>query len=873
MPEKEKGAASQQTPGISESKGKSNLSNYPIDKEKINSDKVKVQLALFKSRKDTKAKNVEWSWGELAEKCSNTYRGEETQVVYFSLPRTKQDSKKDVGGFVGGYSTNGRRKRGYILQRQIVTLDIDFADSFFWDYVFTLIYDAAAFIYSTRKHTPEKPRYRLVILLNRPVNLDEYEAVSRWIAGVLGIDLFDDTTFEYTRLMYWPSTSKDAEFVFHKQDGPPLDVDKTLNEYPDWTDSTKWPVSDSQVNIITREMKKQGDPIEKPGIVGAFCRTYTNIHDAIETFLSDVYEACDVEDRYTYKEGSTAAGLVIYDDKFAYSHHGTDPVGGKLCNVFDLVRIHRFGHLDENVKPNTPIAKFPSQTAMQILASNDEMVKRQIGIEKQESIKTDFSEFAEEHGEADPDIVWFNEVDLDRKGNPKKTVNNVEVIGNGDPRIKGKLAKNLFENREVALGHLPWRRVDPKDPYMINADDSGFRKFMEKEYGITGVQKTTDGLILIIKANEFHPVRDYLSQLKWDRDLRIETLFIDYLGAEDCRYVRTVTRKIIVAAVTRVFRPGCKYDYVGVLIGKEGIGKSTLLRKLGKSWFSDSFTTVSGKEAYEQIQGVWIVEMAELAGLKKAELETTKHFISKQEDRFRVAYGKRVENFPRQCIFIGTTNDREFLKSPTGDRRFWPVDTYETEPVKDVFKDLTSYEIDQIWAEAMELYKAGEPLYLDKELESEARKRQHEHREIDERVGLIEGYLNTPIPEDWYKKELYERRNYYLTDMEMRETGTWFREKICIPEIWYECFGRSLSELTPYNTRDYHNIMRNMEGWEEDKSSNQRFGEPGNQKEREKQTGYGRQKAYVRKSALTKIVSDVNESQREKTIINDAVNN
>ena len=195
-----------------------------------------------------------------------------------------------------------------------------------------LIYSCAAVLYSTHKHEPDAPRYRLIIPLDRPVMSDEYQAIARKIAGLLGIENFDPTTFQPERLMYWPSTSKDGEYMFQEQDGKFLCADTVLNSYRDWRDSSEWPVSAKVDKIIQRGMAKQGDPLEKNGIVGAFCRSYT-ISEVIDEYLPKIYESCTVDGRFTYKEGSTAAGLVVYDDKYAYSHHGTDPISGKLCNA------------------------------------------------------------------------------------------------------------------------------------------------------------------------------------------------------------------------------------------------------------------------------------------------------------------------------------------------------------------------------------------------------------------------------------------------------------------------------------------------------------------------------------------------------------
>lgn len=211
----------------------------------------------------------------------------------------------------------------------------------------------------------------MIIPLDREVSQEEYQAIARKVAGDLNIDLFDRSTFDVNRLMFWPSVSSDMEYYFEFQDGPFLEADYILGLYNDWHDTSEWPTATDSTDVIMQAIKKQEDPEDKKGIIGVFCRTYT-IQEAIETFLSDVYTPAG-EGRYTYINGSTAAGLIIYDDKFAYSHHGTDPAGGRLCNAFDLVRIHKFGHLDIGKEKEDKDKK--SFKAMEEFASKDSTTK------------------------------------------------------------------------------------------------------------------------------------------------------------------------------------------------------------------------------------------------------------------------------------------------------------------------------------------------------------------------------------------------------------------------------------------------------------------------------------------------------------------
>jgi putative DNA primase/helicase len=787
-----------------------------------------IALATGKSRTETHWKNKNIQWSKLVEKLSNTTRTPESYAEYMKLPKTERDRLKDVGGFVGGSLKNGRRKADSVANRTLLTLDLDYVNGDVWSSI-ELLFNFACAMYSTHTHAPDNQRLRLVIPLSRPVLPDEYQAIGRMIANDIGIDMFDDTTYEPSRLMYWPSTSSDGVYVYKVQDEPWLNPDEILSRYTfGWQDISYWPESSRARAKLNSAIKKQEDPLEKKGVIGAFCRTYS-IAEAIEEFLNEIYIPGADETRYTYAEGSTTGGVVVYENKFSFSHHGTDPTSGILCNAFDLVRIHKFGHLDEDAKPDTPANRLPSFTRMNEFASTDGNVMQTLGIERMEKAQEDFDTVI-----SDEDTDWLKELTYTEQGKLRSTISNFLLIIENEPLLKGKIAYNEFSNRAVVIGKLPWRSKDNTSDWN-DTDDSGLREFIEKYYGISSTAKCADALALSFEKHSFHPIKDYLNSLTWDEVKRIDTLFIDYLGAEDNKYVRIVARKILVAAVARVFIPGVKFDNMPVLSGPQGIGKSTFIKKLGKDWYSDSLTTVTGKEAYEQLQGVWMLEMGEMMATKKADIEATKHFLSKTEDIYRVAYGRRTSRFPRQCVFIGTTNDREFLRDKTGNRRFWPIDVAIIPHSKSVFKDLTNYEIDQVWAEAVDLYKAGEQLYLSGEEEKEAQKQQDSHSEESAKAGLIEEYLNRFIPENWYELGIAEKRNYIQgTEFGESAEGTLRRDKTCVMEIWVELFNGDPKQLTPLQSREINDILKGLKGWKQ-YGSYLRFGKV-----------YGSQRAFIR---------------------------
>lgn len=776
----------------------------------------KLDIALGNSRKTKTWKNKPVLWSELLDRMAQPTRTSETLAEYRAMTKDQQSNIKDVGGFVGGYCNNGNRSD--IRFRSVLCLDADYADGALWD-DWGLLYGNAAAVYSTHKHTPEKPRLRLVVPLARNVTPDEYQAIGRRVANTLGIDKFDDTTYQPQRVMYWPSCSQDGAYVYHHLDGAFLDPDAVLATYHNWRDVSSWPMSSRVAEIVKRTAAKQKDPLEKGGLVGAFCRAYT-IQEAIAEYVP-TYQPCE-DGRYTYTEGSTAAGVVVYEDKFSFSHHATDPASGQLCNAWDLVRLHKYGALDADTAPDTPASSRPSYKAMAQLAAEDKRVKAQLVSDRVAEASEDFAAPVE-------NADWRQQLKITEKGGIAQTIENVVIILRHDPKLAGRIAINEMEHNIVTLSSLPWRQVKSPSQW-TDADDAALRYYLERFYGISGKDRIFDAVNVVAQEGSFHPVREYLDSCAWDGVPRVETLLIDYLGAEDSPYTRAVTRKALVAAVARIYRPGCKFDYMLTLRGRQGLGKSALIARLGGKWFSDTFTTMQGKDAYEQVMGVWIMEVGELAGMRKAEAETIKLYISKQVDRFRPAYGRRLQEFPRQCIFVATTNETQFLRDATGNRRFWVVDTPGT-PTHSIWDELTPETVRQIWGEAVELYKAGEELFLPRELEEAAREIQDLYEEENPRAGLVADYLDRLLPEDWDAMDLYARRAWLETGGE----GTVKRRIVCIMEIWAEALGGNPDRYDRYAGKEIRDIMAGLKDWRRSK------------KDRITIQPYGRQRYYERR--------------------------
>lgn len=768
-------------------------------------------------------------WSELVDRLRTAARGTETLQQYLALPKGQQDDLKDVGGFVAG-QLSGRRKANSVTGRDVLTLDLDNIPAGDTADVLRRLegLGCAYAVYSTRKHEEAKPRLRVLAPLSRTSTADEYEPLARKLGAIIGIALCDPTTFQVTRLMYWPSCCSDSTYIYHYADKPFLDTDGLLSTYTDWRNWQEWPQVPGTNQTHVRMAAKQGDPTTKLGVVGAFCRTYDTLQ-AMDAFLPGLYLPTD-DGRWTYAGGSTTGGAILYDDNaFLYSHHATDPCSGKLVNAFDLVRLHRFGDQDDNAMPGTPTNKLPSYAAMCAFAMQQEPVAGLLMQERYEKAVESFGSDTMPSGAmpgADTvpgddaqviivdDLSWMHKLEINSNGVYQKTVDNVLIILEYDPALKDKIAFDEFANRGLILGSLPWDARTERRAW-ASTDDAGIYHYIEKVYGLAVEAKINHALTIISHKRRFNDVRRYLESLQWDGVRRLDTLLTDYLGAEDSVYTRAVSRKSLTAAVARAMDPGCKYDYMPILAGPQGIGKSTFLRMLGKHWYSDSLTTFEGKEACEMIQGIWINEVGELTGMSKSESNAVKQFLSRTEDIYREAYGKRTMPYPRRCVFFGTTNDSEFLRDRTGNRRFWPVDVGLVPTTKNVFTQLSD-EVDQIYAEAFMRWQFGEQLYLTGEVEELSKRQQDAHKEGNVKEGIIQAFVERTVPPDWDKRDSSTRLIYWGGEFGKPQEGTTGpRDRICAAEIWCECFRSDIKFMKQIDTREINGILASMPDWEE----------------------------------------------------------
>ena len=791
---------------------------------------VMCKVSLCNRRTNSRYKNLERPWEWLKDRNRNPIRTTETAEEYPKLSKAERDALKDQGGFVGGWLREGVRKNGNVICRSVGALDADHipAEVNFPALVRSKLCGIDWFLYSTHRHTPAAPRFRLVILFDREVSEEEYPALMRQVARDLGMDYFDDSTYQANRMMYWASCPSNGDFVFDESVGAPLPVNRYLGRYENWRDTTQWPVSSRESEVVQKTAERQEDPLNKEGLVGVFCRTFFPVQTALEKFLPEVYAPTGADGRWDYIPADSTAGVVIYDDRFVYSHHTTDPACGKLLNAFDIVRIHKFGGED-------PKKSFQEMSAF---ALAQEEVKLRLDRERQESAAEDFGGYSAEGRD------WTAALRYKPKSRELESSSwNLMLIFSHDPDLRHFVYNEMARKIQVT-GELPWDRPEG-NRFWRDGDTAQLKVFLDNRYTVFPDRVLEACFTKTAEDRRFHPVRDYLRALpEWDGEGRIEQLFQRCLQAEDTPYTRAVARKVFAAAAARILQPGVKFDCVPVLDGAQGIGKSSLFRELtGNEYYSEtlSMTDISDKSGAEKLQGYWIVEIGELAGMKKADIEKVKAFLSTMDDAYRPSYGRAVESHPRQCIIVATVNgDRGYLRDTTGNRRFWIIKCNQTEQTKKF--SFTPEERDQIWAEALHLWENGEKLYLEDELLGEAEIIQRSAMEEDERQGLVEDYLETLLPQNWAEMDLYERRLWLSGRNDPAQPrGEVRRETVTNLEIWAECFGNDPAVMKAADAYAIAAIMVKISGW--DKSGR-----------RHKIPIYGQQRVYVR-TAVTGVTT------------------
>lgn len=775
-----------------------------------------MQISTASSHKATTWHNETMTWEEFKTRVKTPKISEITRPEYDKLSKEEQTAIKNAGAFVGGCLIDGLRKKGGVESRSMITLDIDSAPA---DIITRLKTIPDTYLaYTTFKSLPTKPRVRVLIPLKDDIREAEYEPLTRFYTKKYGLlEYCDRLCFRATQLMFFPCYPKDVDPVFVEHEAKPLDARGFLSaEVEDWEDVRSWPLQEGERQARISQSKAE-DPLNKQGPIGDFCRCYS-IREAISTFLPDVYEETDKENRYHLKGASSPAGVLVYDDKFLYSHHEHDPGAMQLLNAFDLVRVHLFGDLDADYKGDD-VTKAPSYKKMMDLVAKDRGVKRYALAEcrKEFTAITDPMERIEAtRTKAKSFAANIEGLERDNRGNVKNSIGNISTIIEADELLQC-IRYDLFADNFVIQDRdslLPWAH-EGED--WCETDLSCLSIYISKIYGVSSTNNVFVALQGTVRDKRaFHPVREYFENLpEWDGVSRAENILIKYLGAEDSEYTKAVTRLMLKAAYGRIIEPGIKFDYLVTLVGPQGIGKSTLPRLLGRKWYSDSLTITDMKDktGAEKLKGNWIMEVSELSGMRRTDNETIKGFLSRNVDNYRPSYGHTTVKYPRQCILIGTSNEeRGFLSDTTGNRRYLLVRVKGGIPPEGW--DLTPDILDQIWAEVVYKYADNYgDLYMPRDLLREVSTLQNEFVEADDREGIVQAYVDMPVPPNFKDKKFGERNDYLGgNSKDFKHSDLKPRDEISIIEVWTEALGGDSSRLDRANSLTIRRILTRL-GW------------------------------------------------------------
>ena len=797
--------------------------NYQKNRSSATSnDGFIVRFAEGRGSNQGKARNTQAELSDFIEKFRTPTRTPETLKAYRKLTPDGQKELKTVGGWLFRAHVEGKKRNAKSAKPcNLVTLDIDGATPEFADRMLAgcVCPTVEYFAHSTRSHTDESPRLRIFIAVDPAVTNDEYGPLSRIIARMFDPEMrmVDKVSFRPGQMMYLPTCSIDGPYVFHRNEGEIIDPVAVFADFEvtdgDWRDLSNLPRCEGEE--LREHASKAENPTTKKGPVGDFCRAY-DVIEAIDKFELP-YKATDdnsEKPRFTYTGGTTTNGAVVEDGGlFLYSHHGSDPCADRLVNAFDLVRIHKFGHLDEDESKDTPPTGLPSWKAMIDFIADDPEFRRQQA-ESRYDQQAMFDDLVDDDEPGDDDDLqadldelvgdpktkrtdWQLSLERARDGSVKDSVANLATIIANDPRISPCVEFNAFREQVVTrkplktrlavVARIPIRDRANGDVWQDQHTDA-LRILLEAPNGPKlpgwGLKPSDRDLQAAIgnaaRLAPFHPVRERLAAVPWDKVPRVETLFIDFLGAEDNAYHREAARKFMVAAVARAFEPGHKFDFVPIFEGMQGKRKSTFIRVLALDWFEELKGDFGDeKRLVEQMMGAWILELPELSVLRRSDIEEVKAFVSASHSTVRLSYGRLPRVFLRQCVFMGTTNQDSYLVDDTGNRRWWPVRCEVEEIDTDRLKEV----VHQLWAEALHLYRQMRqdqpegtlPLYLtDPEARRIAGEVQESRRTVndtDTTAGVIQEWLDTPV--------LRERMG----------EATYTRMTTCIAQIWWEALG------------------------------------------------------------------------------------
>ena len=707
-------------------------------------------------------------------------------------------AEKREKSYLPGELKNHHRKSVNVINRSVITLDLDGALEGGFEALCGFLSDFYYLWHTTYSHSEEKPSYRFLVPLAEPVTPGQYGDLVRQIIAANPSASIDVASAKPAQIMFTPACKDPFSYDYGVHEG-------ALVNGSQWLAS----VNGGERVVPLGRLDKKGEPSEAPGIVGQFNRAYPNLDELIAVFELP-YELDGATGRYRYTGSSATAtpGMRELDERpgLYYSWHAHDPAAGYAQNAFDLVRIHKFGHLDTDYKG--PAGRAPSYTACRDFLDTHGGFNKRAAAQAYETVVSNLTTQETNRGEqtapareTDTSVEvltteeidhteWVSQLEVDRKtGKFVDSLDNLKLIFNNDPKMK---VIGWCERGEYFTDADPhnWPRTK-RSPKLTEHQRQLIRNRYETVYGLKiPLERLSQVFTERKEVNSFDPVRVYLESLQWDGNKRMETCLP---GTEDTEYNRMVARKVLIAAVARAFEPGVKVDEALILVGPEGIGKSSWIEEMSKG-FSVEFQSIESKDTVQILSETWIAMAEESEVVSKSDFNRLKSFLTQTSDTYRVPYAVEPETRLRRWVVWGSTNDMELLRERDGNRRFLMVECVRPRD----FDLLTPEYVDQIWAEAVHAYLMGESHVMNSFERELARSAREQHIHSDALTESITEHLRLPITSDWHEKKPESLRTImgqWNADV-VGTTGDKERDFITPKEVWVEVEGQSLAEFT-----------------------------------------------------------------------------
>lgn len=743
--------------------------------------------------------------------------------------------KKDCGGYVAAAFKGTRRLKTDVLERWAITLDADSARASLPSDVEDLGIEAV--IHTTFSSTPDKLRYRVIIPLTSAMTPKDYTAVANGLIHTLGRDQFDMGSIQAERLMFWPSYNPgqpdDAYEWYWVNEGKTADPEDLIAVF------YKAPEGPARfVDHTSPESPR--DPYSLPGVVGAFNRVY-DFWDAVEKFDLP-YE--DREDGRIHLVGAkSVSGIVELQPGVYYSHHAKDPAYGMACSVFDIVAAHKYPELAKDVAPGTPLNLRPAAKAFEQDCQKDKTVMREL-------LGDAFADLTEE-GE---NLSWIAALDRHPKtGKATVCAENIRLLRDNDP-VLSQLAHNELTMTSVVVGDLPWRKVRPGITDIFTEGDlSELELYLALKYNmeLMGQRRIITLVEAQYQTRKFHPIREAIENTVWDGTPRLETC---WPGVAHNEYTRMAARRVMCGAVARLFEPGTKTDFMPILQGGEGLGKSWWIQRMALGGFTD-LGAIGSKDTTLKLMRSWIAVADEGFALRKSDADAFKEFVTRTHDIVRLPYGRTTGAYPRQYVIWGAVNDEVFLRRQEGNRRYLVIEVED----KCDFERYSEEYVLQIWAEAKVLWERGERLYLDDHDSQLAAAAREPHLEEDTLAGAVEKFLSTPVPADWEQMSTSERKIFLANADEGLDQGVKYIEYVCSADILELVMGVQYGRHSRIELMEAGRAIQRVPGWENSESLSRRT------------KNYGRQRMRRRKNVPEVLPADLGnaEGQSPENLVED----